>query len=205
MISFHRLLSHHFVPCHIVASASSISATFVKWPVERSRVYKTTITIRGNVRHAASDIVQCIQAHVDYQLEFSTVEIRCVVLATMEERHADVMAITLTRASATGDKVAGEIVKVHRNGTAMSFIQLATCGIASVKPHVDLMSHIGFSDYHEVGFTAYRKTRLYKTCRTDDKKWIRILEASNVSMGDLCAFVFLWQGFVGEWKKPISY
>ena len=37
-------------------------------------------------------------------------------------------------------------------------------------------------------------------CRTDDKKWIRILKASDVSMGDLCAFVFLWQGLLVQGK-----
>ena len=51
---------------------------------------------RGTVRKCSPcclvDIVQCIQAHVDCHLEFRTVEIRCAVLAMMEERHADVVA-----------------------------------------------------------------------------------------------------------------
>ena len=39
-------------------------------------------------------------------------------------------------------------------------------------------------------FLAHKKTHL---CETGDKKWIKILEASNVSMGDLCV------------EKPISH
>ena len=49
------------------------------------------MAIRGNVHHV-SDIVQCVQAQVDSEPEFTTIEIRCVVLAMMEEHHANVVA-----------------------------------------------------------------------------------------------------------------
>ena len=49
-----------------------------------------------STRVAYQKIVQCIQAHVASHLELTTIELRCVALAMIEERHADVMAKGIT-------------------------------------------------------------------------------------------------------------
>ena len=81
-----------------------------------------------------SEIVQCIQAHVACRLEFTTIQMRCVILAMIEEQHPDILAKSFT-ASVDWLNV------LMRETMPLPMMKIGTAFVPSAFSHASIQQH----------------------------------------------------------------